>query len=93
MRILDIDGCKVDISPSPYLIVSRHENRPNIIGPCCMILGREEINISGMQVSEIGPDKRSIMILNVDSEVSDAILEEVRTVDGVFDAEPVRLRL
>ncbi len=58
-----------------------------------MILGREEINISGMQVSEIGPDKRSIMILNVDSEVSDAILEEVRTVDGVFDAEPVRLRL
>lgn len=93
MRILDIDGCKVDIAPSPYLIVSRHENRPNIIGPCCMILGREEINISGMQVSEIGPDKRSIMILNVDSEVSDTILDEVRTVDGVFDAEPVRLRL
>ena len=58
-----------------------------------MILGREQINISGMQVSETGSDGRSIMILNLDSDISDALLNEIRTVDGVSDAEPIRLRL
>ncbi|HIE31271.1 MAG TPA: phosphoglycerate dehydrogenase [Methanosarcinales archaeon] len=90
-RILGIDGCHVDIAPSRYMIVSRHRNKPNIIGPCCMILGREQINISGMQVSEAGADDTSIMILNVDSEVSDELLGEIRAVDGVFDAELIRL--
>jgi D-3-phosphoglycerate dehydrogenase len=56
-----------------------------------MILGREQINISGMQVSEAGADDTSIMILNVDSEVSDNLLGEIRAVDGVFDAELIRL--
>jgi D-3-phosphoglycerate dehydrogenase len=91
IRILEVDGCRVDIVPSEYLIVSRHRNQPNIIGPCCMILGREQINISGMQVSEAGADDTSIMILNVDSEVSDDLLDEIRAVDGVFDAGLIRL--
>jgi D-3-phosphoglycerate dehydrogenase len=91
MRILDIDGCRLDIIPSSYMIISRHENRPNIIGPCCMILGREKINISGMQVSETGRDDRAIMVLNVDSAVSDALLDEIRGVDGVSDAELIRV--
>lgn len=91
MRILDIDGCRLDIVPSSYMIISRHENRPNIIGPCCMILGREKINISGMQVSETGRDDRAIMVLNVDSAVPDALLDEIRGVDGVSDAELIRV--
>lgn len=90
-RIFGIDGRRVDIAPSRYMIISRHENRPNIIGPCCMILGREQINISGMQVSETGTDDRAIMILNVDSDVSDELLDEIRKVGGVFDAELIRL--
>ena len=73
------------------MIIARHENRPNIIGPCCMILGRENINISGMQVSEAGIDNISIMILNVDSEVSDAVLDKIRGVDGVNDSELIRV--
>jgi D-3-phosphoglycerate dehydrogenase len=53
--------------------------------------GGTRSNISGMQVSEAGADDTSIMILNVDSEVSDNLLGEIRAVDGVFDAELIRL--
>jgi D-3-phosphoglycerate dehydrogenase len=91
LRILSIDGYRLDIAPSSYMIISRHENHPNIIGPCCMILGREKINISGMQVSETGTDDRAIMVLNVDSDVPDALLGEIRGVDGVSDAELIRV--
>jgi D-3-phosphoglycerate dehydrogenase len=56
-----------------------------------MILGREKINISGMQVSETGTDDRAIMVLNVDSAVPDALLDEIRGVDGVSDAELIKV--
>jgi len=44
-----------------------------------------------MQVSEAGIDNISIMILNVDSEVSDAVLDKIRGVDGVNDSELIRV--
>ena len=90
-KIVAIDDDRVDIFPAGRMIFAKHINRPNVIGPCCLVLGKNNINISGMQVgrSEIGGI--TMMVLNVDSEVSDPILEEVRKVDGILDAKLVTL--
>ncbi|AKB42808.1 MULTISPECIES: phosphoglycerate dehydrogenase [Methanosarcina] len=90
-KIVVVDDDRVDIFPAGHMIFAKHINRPNVIGPCCMVLGKNNINISGMQVgrSEIGGV--TMMVLNVDSEVSDPILEEVRKVDGILDAKLVTL--
>ncbi len=90
-RIVQIDEYSIDIVPSGFMIVAKHEDRPNIIGPCCMILGRNNINIAGMQVGRITRGGEAIMVLNIDSEVSDAILDEIRAVDGIIDAKLVVL--
>ncbi len=90
-RIIGIDGERVDIIPSGYMIVAKHINRPNVIGPCCMVLGKNNINISGMQVGRAAIGGVTIMTLNVDSEVSPAILEEMRSVDGILTAKLVKL--
>jgi D-3-phosphoglycerate dehydrogenase len=90
-RIVQIDEYSIDIVPSGFMIVAKHEDHPNIIGPCCMILGRNNINIAGMQVGRITRGGEAIMVLNIDSEVSDAILDEIRAVDGIIDAKLVVL--
>lgn len=90
-RIVEIDDYHVDIVPKGYMIVSNHINRPNVIGPCCMVLGKNDINISGMQVGRAEIGAKTIMTLNVDSEVSDSILEEMRGVDGILDAKLIKL--
>ncbi len=90
-RIVQIDAYRIDVVPSGYMIVAKHEDHPNIIGPCCMILGRKTINIAGMQVGRITMGGEAIMVLNIDSEVSDAILDEIRAVDGIIDAKLVVL--
>ncbi len=90
-RIVQIDEYSIDIVPSGFMIVAKHEDHPNIIGPCCMILGRNNINIAGMQVGRITRGGKAIMVLNIDSEVSDAILDEIRAVDGIIDAKLVVL--
>jgi len=73
------------------MIVARHEDHPNIIGPCCMILGENEINIAGMQVGRITVGGEAIMVLNIDSEVDEAILDDIKAVPGIIDAKLVVL--
>ena len=90
-KIISVDDDKMDIFPAGHMIFAKHINKPNVIGPCCMVLGKNDINISGMQVgrSEIGGV--TMMVLNVDSEVSAPILEEVRSVPGILNAKLVTL--
>ncbi len=90
-RIVQIDKYLIDVIPSGFMIVTKIEDHPNIIGPCCMILGKNEINIAGMQVGRITAGGEAIMVLNIDSDVSDDILDEIRSVNGIIDAKRVAL--
>lgn len=90
-RIVQIDEYRIDVVPSKYMIVARHKDHPNIIGPCCMILGKNNINIAGMQVGRITAGGEAIMVLNIDSEVDEAILDDIKAVSGIIDAKLVVL--
>ena len=90
-RIVQIDEYMIDVIPSGFMIVTRIEDRPNIIGPCCMILGKNHVNIAGMQVGRIKAGGEAIMVLNIDSEVDGGILDEIKAVDGIIDAKLVVL--
>ncbi|MDO9517867.1 MAG: phosphoglycerate dehydrogenase [Methanosarcinaceae archaeon] len=90
-KIIQIDKYRVDIVPSGYMIVSNHVNKPNVIGPCCILLGENNINISGMQVGRVEIGGTTIMALNVDSEVPDPILKQMRNIEGILDAKLVTL--
>jgi len=90
-RVVQLDEYIIDVIPSGFMIVTRIEDRPNIIGPCCMILGKNEINIAGMQVGRIKAGGEAIMVLNIDNEVDDRILDEIKEVDGIIDAKLVIL--
>lgn len=90
-RIVQLDKYRIDVIPSGFMIVTKIEDRPNIIGPCCIVLGKNNINIAGMQVGRIKAGGEAIMVLSVDSEVDDDILDEIRSIDGIIDAKFVVL--
>ena len=90
-RIVQLDDYMIDVIPSGHMIVTKIEDHPNIIGPCCMILGKNNINIAGMQVGRINIGGDAIMVLNIDSDVSDDILEEIKSIDGIIDAKRATL--
>ncbi len=73
------------------MIIAIHEYHPNIIGPCCMVLGKRNINISGMQVGSNKDGNTAIMVLNMDSEVNDDILKEIEKVKGILDVKNIYL--
>ena len=90
-RIVQIDEFSIDVLPLGHMIIALHEDHPNIIGPCCMLLGNHDINIAGMQVGRIKAGGTAIMALNVDSEVNEEILNEIRAVKGILNAKMVYL--
>jgi D-3-phosphoglycerate dehydrogenase len=85
-RIVAIGGYTMDMIPEGYVIVSRHLDKPGVIGRASNILGRMNINIAGMQVGRIKPGEEAIMVLNVDSEVPPEAMEEIRSMPGIFTA-------
>jgi len=55
-----------------------------------MILGKNNINIAGMQVGRITVGGEAIMVLNMIAKVDEETrLDEIRDVDGIIDAKLV----
>jgi D-3-phosphoglycerate dehydrogenase len=85
-RIVAIGGYTMDMIPEGYVIVSRHLDKPGVIGRASTILGKNHINIAGMQVGRITPGEEAIMVLNIDSEVPPEVMDEIRSMPGIFTA-------
>jgi D-3-phosphoglycerate dehydrogenase len=90
-RIVAVGGYTMDMIPEGYVIVSRHLDKPGVIGRASTILGKSNINIAGMQVGRINPGEHAIMVLNVDSEVPENVMEEIRGMPGIFTATCARI--
>ncbi len=75
------------------LLIYRHRDVPGLIGYIGSVLGRHDVNIANMalgrQSAEPGGD--SVAVLNLDSEPSQAALEEILNHDEVTGVEIVRL--
>lgn len=90
-RIVDIQGYRVDAVPTGILIVTRHKDRPGVIGKVGTILGKLNINISGMVVGRDVVRGDALMILTVDDEVPPATLKQMISEAELYDAKYVKL--
>ena len=90
-RIVKINGYRIDAVPEEYMLICFFIDRPRVIGPVCTILGDKGINIARMQVGRKEPGGEAIMVLNVDSQVDDATIAEIRNVKNIVDVKLVKL--
>ncbi|QSZ67703.1 phosphoglycerate dehydrogenase [Methanofollis aquaemaris] len=91
IRIVSIGGYTMDMVPEGSVIISRHLDKPGVIGRASTILGEAEINIAGMQVGRVKPGEEAIMVLNVDADVPAPVMEEIRAKVGIFSAKFAKL--
>jgi len=91
LRIVMLNGFRVDASPSGYMLLCSFSDKPGVIGQVCTILGDRGINIAGMQVGREKAGGEAVMVLNVDSSVGEDTMEEIKEVENIFDVKLVRL--
>jgi D-3-phosphoglycerate dehydrogenase len=68
-HIVQLDGNWVDFVPQGYVMLTRHRDRPGMIGKVGTLLGAADVNIASMQVARDGPRGEAIMVLNLDDPV------------------------
>jgi D-3-phosphoglycerate dehydrogenase / 2-oxoglutarate reductase len=90
-RAVRIDSFRVDLAPEGRFLVSRHSDRPGIVGRVGSILGQHDVNIASMQVGRDAPRGNAMMILAVDDRVSEEVMGRLREVEGMSDLRYVEL--
>ena len=90
-RLVHLDGLPLDMAPAPRLLLTRHHDRPGMIGKVGSLLGSREINIAAMQVARRRVRGEAIMVLALDDPVPPAILAEIRAIPGMEEARVVHV--
>jgi len=90
-RLTRVGPYRMDLVPAGRFLVSRHEDRPGVIGHIGTILGASDVNIASMQVGRDAPRGRAMMVLTVDDPVDQDVLDRLGQVSGMSDLRYVEL--
>jgi D-3-phosphoglycerate dehydrogenase / 2-oxoglutarate reductase len=91
-RVTEVGAFRVDLAPEGRFLVSRHQDRPGVVGQVGTILGAHDINIASMQIGRDAPRANAMMILAVDDAVPEEVQAKVRGVPAMADLRYVELR-
>jgi D-3-phosphoglycerate dehydrogenase len=87
--LVGLDGYELDASLEGRVLVMQNVDRPGVIGAVGTILGRREINVSRMQVGLA--DGEALALWNVDQEIPEDALKELRALPNVRTVLLVKL--
>ncbi|HET9660463.1 MAG TPA: phosphoglycerate dehydrogenase [Thermomicrobiales bacterium] len=91
--IVAVDRFRLDRPLAGELLITHHRDVPGVIGRVGTVIGRYDINIAGMEVGRHHRGGEAIMVVNVDNEIPDGALEEIRAIPGMVGAFKISLPL
>ena len=90
-RIVYIDGFWVDVPIEGHLLLTKHQDKPGLVGRVGTLLGASDVNISSMQVGRLHPRGAALMILTLDDPVPDAVRDEIARFADVDEVRTAKL--
>jgi D-3-phosphoglycerate dehydrogenase / 2-oxoglutarate reductase len=91
-NVVQIDEYELHLPPTRgYLLVTRHVDRPGMIGLVGTLLGEADINISSMQVGRRTPRGRALMLLSVDEPVPPPVVDRIRQAANIETIKVIKL--
>lgn len=81
-RVVCIDDFRLEIVPEGRILLTDHFDRPGVLGSIGTILGGHGVNISRLTLSRM-EDQHAKAAVSVDGEVTDEVLAQLQTVDGI----------
>lgn len=90
-RIVNVDGLYVETIPQGYMLFLENWDKPGVIGSLGTLLGKNKVNIAGMTFGRDKPGGKAVSALNIDSAVSNQILNEIKKLDNILSVKLVKL--
>jgi D-3-phosphoglycerate dehydrogenase / 2-oxoglutarate reductase len=77
-RIVSLNGRAVEVAAVGKLLIIENSDEPGMIGYVGTLLGRDKVNIANMSLSRQEAGQTALMVINLDSEPSDAARRELK---------------
>jgi len=90
-RIVRINGCPVEATPSGILLVLENNDVPGMVGRVGTLLGTHKVNIASMSLSRNEAGGRALTILNLDSAPDEQVIQELVALEHIASARVVKL--
>jgi D-3-phosphoglycerate dehydrogenase len=77
-RIVSINSREVEVAATGKLLIIENSDEPGMIGYVGTLLGRDGVNIANMSLSRQEAGQTALMVINLDSEPSEAARRELK---------------
>ena len=83
-RLVRVNDYIIESELEGQIVMTRHADRPGVIGAIGALLGRAGINITRMQVGIASDDEtQAIAVIGVSNELSEATMESLGAIDAI----------
>jgi len=89
-RVVRINEFRLEAIPEGYLLIFSNLDVPGVIGTIGTLLGRNQVNIAGMQLGRERPGGRALSVVNVDTPIPTHVLEEIRRLPNIVFVKLVK---
>lgn len=92
-RIVRVNEYNTSIEAEKHMLFVPHVNKPSMVAKVAIVIGEYDININRMQVAQKSKDNDnvSIMIITVDKDVESVVMDKINSVDGIKNAQYIKL--
>jgi D-3-phosphoglycerate dehydrogenase / 2-oxoglutarate reductase len=90
-RLTRLGDYRLDMAPADVMLISRHRDRPGMVGRIGAMLGEADVNISAMHLARTRPREDALMILALDDDISPAVEDAIRAQEAVLDLWTIRM--
>ncbi|MBI4391714.1 MAG: phosphoglycerate dehydrogenase [candidate division NC10 bacterium] len=90
-RVVRINEFSLEAIPEGYLLVFSNMDVPGVIGRIGTLLGKNRVNIAGMQLGRTHPGGRAVSVVNVDTPIPPPVMEEIRRMPDIVFAKLVHV--
>ena len=91
MRLIRIDGYRVEAVPEGYFLMLHNRDVPGVVGAVGTMLGQAGINIAGLELGRDRIGGTALSLVEIDGPVPDAVLEKLRTLPAITAASLLKL--
>lgn len=87
-HIMQVNDYWLDITPGDgYMLLIENSDQPGMIGAVGTLAGRNDVNISFMEVGRLEKRGRAIMILGLDEPLPERAIKSISEMSGIFSVK------
>ena len=86
-RLVEINGIAIEAELGPNMLFVTNKDKPGFIGNLGRTLGEAKVNIGTFHLGRTEPGGDAVALIKLDSVVTDELVEKVRAIPNVVQAQ------